>query len=489
MFQFAELRRWFLTGFVTNHTKSKYQKESASIWNYSKFREKYEQVCAKKPANSSALVLFVDADNLKQINDTLGHVVGDQLIAEIENTLLDSLPCDALVCRKGGDEFIACVVVDDTESAERIAEGVTCMLNTRRWILGHEILLSCSVGATISSEYKNNLSAELKQADMAMYWAKNSGKSQLKFFDNISCADLLMIQELSALFPAALERKEIIFYLQPIFHISSRKIVGAEALIRWQHPKYGMINPESIIGIASKSGRISQLGIYVLRQACRAALNWPVETFVSVNFSACDFLHPGFPDSVLRELDSLGFDKTRLKIEITEAEKLEVNETVLSTITKLRQNGVRVGIDDFGIGHSSMVSIDSYPLDFVKIDRSLISDCDSRKTSRVFIKAIHQASKNLCIEVIAEGIETLAEAAVVRGIGIPYAQGFYFNHPVTPEEMSQLFDKKADDLFIRKNLMDRNLARNSQQQCNKYDIPKIAQSEGRPQVPRKEARL
>lgn len=427
--------------------------QANSLLEYTDFSKLYEKLRKKTPPDKPILVLFADADNLKQVNDTFGHELGDALIAEIATILNDNLPSGSIICRKGGDEFIACTAVKNFETAERVATGITCMLNNRRFLLSHEVLLSCSVGASISVNYECSLHTQLKNADTAMYLAKSSGKGQLRVFDEHACSKLLMVQELAKVFFSELKTKRLSFCFQPIYRMSNRQIVGAEALIRWHHEKYGMICPEIIVEIAGKSGRMRELGDFILSEACSAAIHWPLDTFVSVNFSPSDFLRADFADFVLSELRAVGLDASRLRIEITESEKMLLTDDVFSNLSKLRQNGVSVGIDDFGTGNSTMANIDKVPVDFVKIDKSLVSDCHQRKSSKIFINAISKVSRHLKLEVIAEGVETVQDYAILRGLGVIFAQGFYFHRPISPERMLNLFSVPITDfLWTKDNL-------------------------------------
>ena len=424
-------------------------KNNRSLFDLSEFEAKYDELFTRSKANCIVLLLFVDADNLKQTNDTLGHFVGDQLIAEIGQILADGLPRTAAVCRKGGDEFIACVAAKDLQAAEDIAIGIGYLLNTRCQIGSHELLLSCSVGAAIIDSHSPDLKNHLKQADIAMYRAKNSGKAQMRFYDEEDSAEFLAKQELFIEFPIALKSGALSFCCQPIYHVASRTIIGAEALIRWNSPRHGNVSAQAIVSIASRCGRMLDLGLFILREACNAALHWPTDKFLSINFCASDFASTRFAALVLEVVRDVGFEATRLKIEITESEKLATHAVVRKNMKELKLQGVTIGVDDFGAGHASMAAIDSFPFDFVKIDRSLITNCNQRTSSKIFVNAIKKVSENLSLDVIAEGVETLAEAAVVRGIGIKYAQGFYFKRPISPFSMLELFETPTQDYYNR----------------------------------------
>ncbi|WP_299734002.1 bifunctional diguanylate cyclase/phosphodiesterase [uncultured Tateyamaria sp.] len=393
-----------------------------------------------------ALFLFIDADNLKRTNDLLGHSVGDGLILAIASELRRALPRNAIVGRKGGDEFIAIVPCQHMMDAQRIAEFLFSQLQGCCKVAGHTVMLSCSVGASFIEPGSVEFDLHEKRADTAMYWAKSNGKNQLKFYSEEDCRDIAIINTLSLEFSDALRAGDLDCYFQPIFRLEDKRIIGAEALIRWHHDQYGSVKADKIIEIASKSGALPAVGEYVLRRACGVAKCWPADTFVCVNFSSADFYQTNFSDLVLEILREQGFCPRRLRIEITESEFLDMNAEVGNNIASLRKHGVMIGIDDFGTGHASMGSVDSFPGDFLKIDRSLIASCQDRDTSRVFIRAIKTVSDKLGFQVIAEGVETLNEAAMVRGCGILFGQGFYFCKPVPAPEFEQLVHRDEESI-------------------------------------------
>lgn len=418
------------------------------IVEYCQFRLDYHRLLSAGRKGQVISLIFVDADNLKQVNDTLGHAIGDRMIEEMGRVLSEFLPSSATICRKGGDEFIACFCAESVLAAEKTAFGVLWALNTSCQVGEHEMVLGCSVGLDTAPIRFADLDVQIKQADIAMYCAKRSGKGCMKVFDVDQCSAIIATQELSADFPSALRNGDLRVLYQPIFRIAERKIVGAEALVRWSHPTLGEVGAGQIIEIATKCGRLSDLGKFVLHTACTEAIDWPPDQLLNVNFSASDFSYPNFATDVISTLHATGLDAFRLRIEITEGEKLSLTNQVTMNIQNLRDYGVSIGIDDFGAGHASMASIDQYELDFIKIDRTLISRCDTRFSCKTFIKAIVKVAVELELEVVAEGIETLEEAAIVRGLGISWAQGFYYEPPIRPEALRKLFVRPAKDYFL-----------------------------------------
>ena len=416
---------------------------------YSSFQKACTTLYTQSSSTNPLLFLFIDADNLKQENDSLGHEAGDQMIVKIANLIANNLPNNAIMCRKGGDEFVVALECTDIVQAKKVPQQLHASFSGCHQIAGHETILSCSIGAAIETGPRVDLKQHEKHADIAMYWAKKCGKNQLKFYCEDDCKEISMQRCLSFQLPNALHEHDLSLAFQPIYRIADRYILGAEALIRWQHPEYGMIPAPQIIEAATHSGKLLLLGLFVLRKACEAAKSWPSQRYVSINFAASDFLHISLAQNVLEVLASVGFSPARLRIEITEAEMLELNDIVRSNINLLRKHGIKIGIDDFGTGYSSMGSIDSFPVDFLKIDKSLVSGCENRFSSKTFLRAIKSVAERIGLEVIAEGVETLSEGAVVRGCGISAAQGFYFCRPTTPPELLKLFQRPLEDVYLK----------------------------------------
>lgn len=416
---------------------------------YSGFRKVCMRHFDDSICDTVLLFLFLDADNLKQTNDSLGHEVGDQMIQKISNILVDNLPSNAIISRKGGDEFVVAVSCTNIDEAHSIPKLIHTAVNRAHTIAGYGIVLSCSIGASVRASCNIDLNKQEQEADTAMYWAKKCGKNQFKFYCEKECGEISMLRCLSLQFSGALSAGELSVAFQPIYRFADRHILGAEALIRWKHPEYGMVPATHIIDIATQSGKLLELGLFVLRTSCEVAMEWPEDRYISVNFAASDFSHKNFATCVLEILTAESCSPDRLKIEITEAEILDPTETVTSNIYALQKCGIKIGLDDFGTGYSSMGRIDCFPVDFIKIDRSLVAGCDQRISSKIFLSAIKTVAQKMRLELIAEGVETLQEGATVRGCGISSAQGFYFSQPISSYELLKFFQKPSDDVYLK----------------------------------------
>ncbi|MEP2031301.1 MAG: EAL domain-containing protein [Paracoccaceae bacterium] len=378
-----------------------------------------------------AAFLFIDADNLKTVNDTLGHATGDCLLTTIAQRLRDLLPDDSLIARKGGDEFLALVKCKCFQDAELISQNTLSALNRTFRTEGNEASLSCSVGVSIHLGKKATLKQLELEADRALYHAKSLGKRQLTIYDSANGHKIGQDRVLSRDLADAVRRGDFHLEFQPIVHSVTMKIAGAEALLRWFHPELGLVDPEKVVQLAAKRGNGSGLLDFVLRNACEAAQSWPDHTFVSVNVVAGDLQRQNFAEQILDTLTELNFPGRRLWLELTETELLENNSVVLSNINALRAADVTVAIDDFGAGYSSLSYLDHFPSDVVKIDKSLVRDCNTRESSRIIMKAIRELAAANDFVVVAEGIESDIELTTVINADVDLLQGFALYGPLS----------------------------------------------------------
>lgn len=397
------------------------------------------------------LLLFVDADNLKLVNDALGHSVGDAYIRHVAEAMRISLPRNAISCRKGGDEFLAMIPCARGDESHQIVKKVGAALNQKLTLAGHNILVSCSIGYSLRSMCDSDLNGQLEEADLALYWAKENAKGSVKEYCPVDCFGIKQNRQLSFEIQSVLEQETIALEFQPIYFAEKRKIVGAEALLRWNHEELGSVPADKIVKAACESGQGQALSEYVMRQAFSAASRWDSEVYLSVNVQAADLLRTDFVQRVLAISLSCKFPLNRLNLEVTETEDLKRVNTVLDNIKNLRELGVKVGIDDFGTGYASMHSLDSYSFDFIKVDRSLVAHCDKKHSSRVFLKAIVQVATSLGISVVAEGAETLEEIAFLRSAGFRFVQGFYFSRPIPLERFACLISDNSQIPSISQN--------------------------------------
>ena len=375
--------------------------------------------------------MFVDADNLKTVNDTLGHATGDSLLSTVAQRLRDLLPDSSLIARKGGDEFLALVACSNRRAAEEISKQALLALSQSFRSIGNEVPLSCSVGVSIHPGKETTLQQLELEADRALYHAKSLGKRQLTFYDAASGHLIGQDRVLAKDLGEAIRRGDFHLEFQPIVHGADLRISGAEALMRWFHPELGLVDPEKIVRLAGRRGNGSGLLDFVLRNACDAALDWPDHTFVSVNVVAGDLQRHSFSAQILATLEELNFPGKRLWLELTESELLENNCAVLDNLNALRAAGIIVAIDDFGAGYSSLSYLDHFPSDVVKIDRSLVRDCYRRDSSRIIMKAIKDLAAINDFQVVAEGIESDIELNTVIAAGVDLVQGFALYGPLS----------------------------------------------------------
>lgn len=409
--------------------------------NYAEFRKLCDET-RRKSHPQAEVVFFVDADNLKQINSTLGHAKGDAMIAAISDILFNTLPPGSIILRKGGDEFLSYCQFSGSDNIEALATTLAQKLNCPSTVGDHPLELNCSLGAAVDVSCSTHLDELIEAADVALVWAKRHGKRQLKFYDLIDCASVQFERSLSSDFEQALVNGDLYVSYQPVVDIFQRQVCGAEALIRWDHPKHGDVDAELIISTAAKTGRLYDLGGFVLREACKAALAWPEHLFLSINFAASDFQNADFATSALETIAAIGIDPARVRFEITELEFLVLNDAVMQNLDALQATGVQIGVDDFGTGYSAMGSIDRFPADFIKIDRSLVQGCNSGQVNKIFLGAIQKVALQMDINLVAEGVETVEELAIVGALGINLAQGFYYSPALDAAEFVEFVETK-----------------------------------------------
>jgi len=402
-------------------------------------------------------VLFLDLDGFKMINDSLGHLVGDQLLvgvaARLEKCLRSSDTVARLgetftVARLGGDEFT--ILLDDikeTEDAKRAAERLMKALAPPFLLAGKEVFTSISIGITLSSTVYEQPEDMLRDADTAMYRAKSLGKARYEVFDADMRASVMARLQLETDLRRALERDEFRNVYQPIVALDSGRIVGFEALLRWEHPSRGIIGPEEFIFVAEETGLIRELGWWSLHEACRQMSKWRahseacLDLTISVNLSAKQLLQPHLVDDVGKLLREVALPAEALKLEITESAVMADPAAAAEMLQQIKSLGIRLAIDDFGTGYSSLSYLHRFPLDTLKIDRSFISGTGEGGEGMEIARTIMPMAKNLRLDVVAEGVETLEQVALLKRLQCKYAQGYYFSKPLAPEEVPPLLSE------------------------------------------------
>jgi diguanylate cyclase (GGDEF)-like protein len=408
------------------------------------FGSRVEQALAQSGQHVG--VLFIDIDDFKTVNDSLGHAAGDELLRAIADRIGQCLRPGDVAARLGGDEFSVLLIgIDEPATAVRIAERVIEALREPFIIAAEEVLTHASIGIATAIDTVCDGQELLQNADLALYTAKSSGKSRWELFEPAMYAAVQHRHRLKADLYHAVEQVEFELLYQPIVRVSTCEIVAAEALLRWRHPTRGTVLPDDFISLVEETGLITQLGAWVMRSACEEARDWPsvdgaAPVAVSVNVAVRQLREPDFVDSVREVLRDTGLDARRLIVEVTEADIVYDTEPIIGRLSELREMGVRIALDDFGTGHSSLSRLRDFPVDVLKIDRSFTASLCGPTTSIGFAHSVFNFGVGLGLSVIAEGVETEECLRELGELGCELAQGYLFGHPLTPLAMRRLLD-------------------------------------------------
>ncbi|HVF56048.1 MAG TPA: EAL domain-containing protein [Pyrinomonadaceae bacterium] len=391
-------------------------------------------------------VLFLDLDRFKVINDSLGHMAGDHLLVEIARRLETAMRPGDTVSRLGGDEFT--ILLDDLKDAgeaEAVAERLQRELAVTFRLGGHEVFTTASIGIALSATGYQRPGDILRDADTAMYHAKQLGKARHVVFDQAMHASAMDQLGLERDLRWAVERQELFLQYQPIVSLDTGSLRGFEALVRWQHPERGIIPPAKFIPIAEETGLIIQIGKWVLEEACRQMSEWqklspPDEPLpISVNLSGRQFLQPDLLAQIEDVLLKTGLEARSLKLEITETVVMENIETATRTLERLQALGVELSIDDFGTGYSSLSYLQRFPVSTLKIDRSFVSRITESDASAEIVRTIMNLAQHLGMDVVAEGVETEQQSMQLRALACEFGQGYYFSKPMDRDAAESLF--------------------------------------------------
>ncbi|NTV72216.1 MAG: EAL domain-containing protein [Azonexaceae bacterium] len=406
-------------------------------------RERFVQLLAAAERDKTEIaVIFLDLDHFKRVNDSLGHSVGDELLCEVARRLDSVVRRIDTLARLGGDEFIFAMPGFHTAAAAEVARRLIDVFARPFEVAGHELTVTPSLGISIYPHDGQDLETLLKNADTAMYRAKDIGRNTFQFYAtemNTATLDRLLME---SNLRRALAQNEFVLQYQPLVNLRTGMVVGVEALIRWQHPELGTIMPDSFIHVAEETGLINPIGDWVLCEACRQAKVWCDEGLpslvVAVNVAPVQFRQPGFVEMVAGALASSGLDASLLELELTERTVMHDADINLGTLSALHRMGVELSLDDFGTGYSSLAYLKRFPVGKLKIDRSFVNDLETDPDDWAIASTIVSMGRSLRMTVLAEGVETGEQLAQLRKMGCDMAQGYYFSRPTSAAGIAEI---------------------------------------------------
>ena len=395
-------------------------------------------------------VMFLDLDNFKSVNDSLGHAAGDQLLVSVTERLQACLRSTDTPARLGGDEFAVLIEdIENTEDAAFVAERIRDVLSTPFSVSGTEIFASTSIGIATTATALETPDELLRNADVAMYMSKSNGKDRYTVFKSEMRDSLVKRVQLEADMRYGINHKEFEVYYQPIVELNSVRVIGMEALVRWNHPKFGLIPPLDFIPLAEETGLIVPLGRWIIEQACSQASAWQKQfgyggqLSITVNIGSRQFQEESLVETVAAALADSGLPPNSLILEITESTMLINTESTIKRLNDLKGLGIRLAIDDFGTGYSSLSYLQRFPVDILKIDKSFIDKISHGKEGAAVTRAIITMSDTLCLKTIAEGIESPAQQSELQNLGCEFGQGFHFAKPLRSADMSEFLRKST----------------------------------------------
>jgi diguanylate cyclase (GGDEF)-like protein/PAS domain S-box-containing protein len=402
--------------------------------------------------NRKVAVLFIDLDNFKNINDTLGHDVGDELLRQVARRLTECVRAEDTIARQGGDEFIVlCDGLDDGRGASLVAQKILNALRKPFVLGGSDQHVSGSVGIALFPEDGRDAQTLMKNADTAMFHGKTQGKNTYQYFTAQMNVAVKRRMTLESALRRAVMRRDFVLHYQPQIDLDSGEILAVEALVRWKTEDGGTVSPGDFIPLAEETGLINEIGEWVLREACRQAREWQdmglAKRRMAVNLSARQFSDRGFLDMVTRILAESGLEPACLELEITESQVMRQTEGMIMLLNKLSEMGVQMAIDDFGTGYSSLSYLKRLPIQKLKIDQSFVRDITVDPNDTAIVVAIINMAKSLDLDTIAEGVETAGQLALLRSKGCHVGQGYYFSAPVRAEVLYPLL--KQNNLYLR----------------------------------------
>jgi diguanylate cyclase (GGDEF)-like protein len=392
-------------------------------------------------------LLFCDLDKFKEVNDRLGHEAGDDLLIQVADRLRACVRPADLLARFGGDEFVILLdAVDDLDAVTEIGDRVVRALDAPFWLSGELVDISVSVGGVLGARGESQAGAMLRDADAAMYAAKNAGRGRVRVFDEDASQHSLGRLELRSDLAQALARDELTIHYQPIVELATRRILGFEALCRWTHPRRGPIPPDEFIPLAEETGAIVGIGEWVLGRACHQLAEWQrlpgnEHLRISVNLSPVQLQQPEAATRTLDVITSAGADPRDVWLEITEHSS--IRQDVTDFVTALRGAGVHFALDDFGMAYSNLSHLKRLPVEILKIDKSFVAGLPAKDTDRGIVRAVLAIADSLGLTVVAEGIETEEQHAELLALSCGQGQGYLFSRPVAPAEATELLRARS----------------------------------------------
>ena len=387
-------------------------------------------------------VIFLDLDRFKHVNDSLGHGVGDRLLRSAAARLSGAVRASDTVSRQGGDEFV--ILLSEVQNRDDVAVAaakIVAALAQPHRVGQHELFVTASLGIAVYDEDGADAETLIKNADVAMYHAKDHGRDNFQFFTPEMNARIVERQALEGNLRRALERREFLLYYQPKVDLATGRMIGAEALIRWQHPVRGLLQPQRFVPVAEDSGLIVPIGQWVLHEACRQAREWQAAGLrpvpIAVNISALEFRSKGFLERVRRTLEETGLEPRFLELELTESVLMESVDATAEVLRELKGMGLHLAVDDFGTGYSSLSYLMQFPIDALKVDQSFVREIAPDDGSPI-ITAVISMGKSLKHRVIAEGVETPVQAEFLRAQQCEEAQGYHFSRPLVADQFAAL---------------------------------------------------
>ena len=403
--------------------------------NRALFHERLRQELAAAAPDRQLAVLYIDIDEFKSVNDSLGHMIGDELLKSVARRLGACIESSDFVARLGGDEFaIVKIGVKDPDEVADLAIRALDTIRAPYDCLGHQVTSDASIGVALAPQHGTNLDQILKNADLAMYAAKSAGRRTWRFFEPAMDAHVRARRQLEIDLRKAIADQVLEVYYQPCLSLLSDRITGCEALLRWRHPERGMISPAEFIPIAEETGLINELGEWVLAKACIEATTWPEGINLAVNVSPVQFKSGTLALKIVSALAASGLPAHRLELEITEAVLIRDDETALDILHQLREIGVQIALDDFGTGYSSLSYLQRFPFDKIKIDRCFVNDLAEAGGSSI-VQAVVNIAAARHMKTTAEGVETERQQQLLRGLGCTEMQGYLFSAPKPAEEL------------------------------------------------------